>query len=389
MPRLTNAAPRYRRHRASGQAIVTLNGRDFYLGPYGSTASRVDYDRLIGEWLAAGRCLGQSHGNDLTVAELCLAYKRFAKGYYRAPDGSPTGSVDRVLAAIKVLRKNYATTLARDFGPLALQAVQRQMADSGKARSYCNHLTGAIKRMFKWAVSQELIPVDVYQALATVSGLKIGRSPAKEPEPIGPVSDDVVAKTLPHLPEQIVAMIKIQQLTGCRPGEVCIIRPCDVSRNQDVWDYRPKSHKTAYRRQSRVIKLGPKAQEVLLPWLLRDASTYCFSPAERVSSQRRNRGASGEQSRRPSRRKRHPNWTPGKRYTTTTYYNAIRHACVKAGVERWAPNQLRHAVATKIREQFGGLEPVQAVLGHKNMQVSEVYAEKNLNLATEIMRKIG
>ncbi len=28
MPRLTNAAPKYRKHRASGQAIVTLNGKD-------------------------------------------------------------------------------------------------------------------------------------------------------------------------------------------------------------------------------------------------------------------------------------------------------------------------------------------------------------------------
>jgi hypothetical protein len=42
-------------HRASGQAVVTIAGQDHYLGPHGTTASRIEYDRLVGEWLAAGR----------------------------------------------------------------------------------------------------------------------------------------------------------------------------------------------------------------------------------------------------------------------------------------------------------------------------------------------
>ena len=48
MPRLTKSVPKYRKHRASGQAIVTLNGRDHYLGPHRTQASRIEYDRLIG-----------------------------------------------------------------------------------------------------------------------------------------------------------------------------------------------------------------------------------------------------------------------------------------------------------------------------------------------------
>ncbi len=34
MPRLTQAVPKYRKHRASGQAIVTISGQDHYLGPH-------------------------------------------------------------------------------------------------------------------------------------------------------------------------------------------------------------------------------------------------------------------------------------------------------------------------------------------------------------------
>ncbi|MCA9231188.1 MAG: hypothetical protein KDA57_11075 [Planctomycetales bacterium] len=47
MPRLSNSVPKYRKHRASGQAVLTLNGRDYYLGPHGTKASRREYDRLI------------------------------------------------------------------------------------------------------------------------------------------------------------------------------------------------------------------------------------------------------------------------------------------------------------------------------------------------------
>ncbi len=57
MPRLSQAVPRYQKHRATGQAVVRVNGRDYYLGPHGTKASRLEYDRLIGEWLATGRSI--------------------------------------------------------------------------------------------------------------------------------------------------------------------------------------------------------------------------------------------------------------------------------------------------------------------------------------------
>jgi hypothetical protein len=49
MPRLINRNPSYRRHRASGQAVVTINGQDVYLGPHGTAASKREYDRVLGE----------------------------------------------------------------------------------------------------------------------------------------------------------------------------------------------------------------------------------------------------------------------------------------------------------------------------------------------------
>jgi hypothetical protein len=38
MPRLNRSLPTYRKHKASGQAVVTINRRDYYLGPMGPRA---------------------------------------------------------------------------------------------------------------------------------------------------------------------------------------------------------------------------------------------------------------------------------------------------------------------------------------------------------------
>jgi hypothetical protein len=54
--------PTYRLHKPSGQAVVTIDGRDFYRGKYGTSQSRDEYDRLITEWLTNGRCLPISQG---------------------------------------------------------------------------------------------------------------------------------------------------------------------------------------------------------------------------------------------------------------------------------------------------------------------------------------
>jgi len=40
MQRLINRTPKYRRHKATGQAVVTLSGRDFYLGQWQSAKSK-------------------------------------------------------------------------------------------------------------------------------------------------------------------------------------------------------------------------------------------------------------------------------------------------------------------------------------------------------------
>ena len=133
MPRLVNATPKYRKHKATGQAIVTIQGKDHYLGPWQSKASKIEYDRLIGEWLAAGRPTDRpGRGLDLTVTELIAAYWKYVKQRY-VKDGKPTGEQGCLKLAVHILRDHYGHTSAAEFGPLALKALRSRMI--GRATS--------------------------------------------------------------------------------------------------------------------------------------------------------------------------------------------------------------------------------------------------------------
>jgi hypothetical protein len=85
--RKNGLVPGYRRHRPSGQAVLTLSGQDHYLGPHGTKVSKAEYDRVVAEWLARGRrpLVDQEDAGagEITIIELVAAYVRYAKGYYR------------------------------------------------------------------------------------------------------------------------------------------------------------------------------------------------------------------------------------------------------------------------------------------------------------------
>ena len=136
--------------------------------------------------------------------------------------------------SLQVVRQFYDHVPAIRFGPLAIRAIQQHLVERRLARKTINHVCGVVKHMFRWAASIEMMPVTVYQALATVPGLRKGRTAAREPEPVVPVEDPVVDATLPNLSLVVADMIRFQRLTGCRPGEVCQLRPMDIDRSADV-----------------------------------------------------------------------------------------------------------------------------------------------------------
>lgn len=141
-------------------------------------------------------------------------------------------------------------------------------------------------------------------------------------------------------------MIRFQLLTGCRPGELVCICLGMVDRNNDVWTIRLVEHKTAHKGKSRTIFIGPKAQAILAPYLLRGADDPCFSPIE---SEKQRRQARHEARKTPlscgnkpgSNVARKPRTQPGRAYTTGTYRRAITYACIRGKLQMWAPNMLK------------------------------------------------
>ncbi|GMV98042.1 MAG: hypothetical protein AMXMBFR83_23950 [Phycisphaerae bacterium] len=428
----SHRTPSYRRHRASGQAVVTLSGQDHYLGMYGSRASRREYDRLIAEWLANGRQPLRVSAVQLTVAELAIRYFRFVQGYY-VKNGEPTSEVADIRLAIRRVVSSYGRTPVGEFGPLALKAIRDGLVKDGLSRVFINATVGRIRRMFKWGISNELVPPAVLQSLQAVDGLRRGRSEAKENAPVRPVADEHVAAVEPFVSKQVWAMIQLQRLTGMRPGEVTIMRGCDLDTTGAVWEYRPSTHKTEHRDRERIIPIGPRARAVIEPFLKPDLQAYLFQPAEaeatRLAELHRRRRTRVQ----PSQAKRHERAmkraarglrgrAPSSRYRLVSYCVAIARACERAfpppaplaraehetvaewrarltdkeraelaawnRAHRWHPHQLRHTAATQIRKELG-LEAAQVMLGHARADVTQIYAEKNNQLAREIAAKLG
>jgi integrase len=433
--------PSYRRHKASGQAIVTIGGKMIYLGRYGSAESRAEYNRIIAEWLARDPAAPapMSRAGDqsaLTVAELILAYWRHVQSYY-VREGKQTSHVHVVALALEPVRELYGHTKAIDFGPLALKAVRQRLLTDRKvrkkkpgqkeerravSRATANSLVSRIRQMFRWAAAEELLPASIHQALTTVAGLKKGRSTAREAEPVKPVPDAMVDAVRPHVSRQVWAMVELQRWTGARPGEIVIMRGIDLNMAGKVWEYRPSRHKTEHHDGSnRVIFIGPQAQNILRLWLKPDLAAYLFSPvdaeSERLAEQRANR----KTPRWPSHQRLKAKIAKGRHrkllqshYSVATYRQAIGRGCDLAfpcptlseidddaltdvqraelvswqKAHRWHPHRLRHTAATRIRREYG-LEAAQAILGHAELGTTQVYAEKHLDIARSIMGEIG
>jgi integrase len=447
-----NRTPSYRQRKGYDQALVTLTDsatgkrRDYWLGVFNSPESRERYHRVIAEWEANARRLpapdfdrsatgaDSRHAGGPTVDEVALRFWRWAQSNHRPREARAFRPV------LRLLRQMDGSTPARDFGPNRLRLVREAMVNgdasadpprSPWSRSHINQQVQKIRRVFKWAASHEMIPPTVHQALATVEPLKKGRSAARESARVTPAPIELVEAARPHMNRQVRAIVDLQLLTGARPGELVGMRAIDLDMDtgDSVWAFRPASHKNAHRGVDRTIYLGPKAREVVRPFLTgRAIDAPLFSPAEanaeyRAAIHARRTtplscgNAPGKNRRESSQRQ------PGSQYTVDSCRRAIERACDKAfppppplakkddetiaqwqarltpeqqaelkawrKAHRFHPYQLRHTAATQIRREFG-LEAAQLALGHASATITDaVYAERDAGKVIEVMRRVG
>lgn len=393
--------PAYCFHKAKKQAYVRLSGEFIYLGEYGSPESHAMYQRVVAEWLSRGRTprTESNSGDGPSVNEVLLAYWKWAETYYVDADGKPGREMQSIAYAIKPLKELYGGSPASHFGPVALKAVRQKVIDSGLCRGVINQRIGCIKRIFKWAVSEELVPPSVHHGLSAVDGLRRGHTTARETQKVQPVPDEHVDAVLPFLPRTVRAMVELQRLTGMRSGELVLLRTCDVDTSGDVWRYRPARHKTANRGHDRVVHIGPRGQAVLKPLLRHDEPEhYVFSPRQAQAERNAAKRAVRKTRVQPSqvcRAKKNPRKTAGDRYCTRSYYRAVTYG-IEAAIGanalaqdvRWHPHQLRHNYGTRIRRERG-LDAARALMGHRTLAQADEYAELDAALAGRVAAEVG
>lgn len=352
MPR-KKTVPKYSHHKGTGQAKVRIDGKDHYLGVFGSAESKQRYAEVISQWQ---NCLAAPPVS-VTVAQLTLLYLNYAKQHYRK-HGKQTSEVHIIRQALKRLNRVAAKMPASDLSPRVIKKARELMIGDDLARSTINKIVGRIRRMVKWAVGEEILHPNVLVALQAVPDLKRGRSEAKETGRVTPVPDAHIDAIRDELPAAVWAMVSLQRYTGMRPGEVRIMRACDIDMSGTQWSYTPSTHKTEHHDQERVVAIGPRGQEIIKQWITLDTHAYLFHSGQ------------------------------GEPYERSSYRNAIVRACQRAGIPQWSPNRLRHNFATDARREFG-IEPTRGALGHNNLRTSELYAEKDLQMAHQIVARIG
>ena len=403
--------PSYRYHKASGQAVVVIAGRSFYLGKFNSKESRKAYARIMAEWKSAGKASFGTESDQVTVAMLWADYRDHCDEYY--PESRKSEAV--MIRIAWRFMDDYLDVAVKDFNANSLRAVRAKMLEAvgarGKplSRKYINKQISRVIRGFSWGVGRMMVDASVCGALKAVEKLDMGRTKAPELKKITGVPDAKVEATLPQCSTVVADMIRVQQMTGMRPGEVCMLTPGMIDRSGPIWTATLAHHKTAHRGKERVIYLGPQAQAVILKYLVRAEDAPLFSPAEAEAERRAKQAAERvtppkNRSKPVPKSSKHKSRKPGIGYTTESYGRAIDYACDKVwpvpeGAKKeeasawkakywWAPNQLRHSAATKIRKQYG-VEAAQVILGHSSIVMTQHYAEKDEALGTKVAAMVG
>ena len=130
---MAKKAPRYCFHRASGQAVVRINSRDYYLGLFGTKESKLEYARLIAEWDASGRStsFGFAEAKLVTLSMLVVDYRAYAADYYPKRANSETATIRLATDYLT----DYLDIGANQFSPLKFKAVREKMLASRHHRT--------------------------------------------------------------------------------------------------------------------------------------------------------------------------------------------------------------------------------------------------------------
>lgn len=316
----------------------------------------------------------------------------------------------KIRIAMQYLSKHYGSKDAAEFRAKAFKKlreiiVQQRNSRTGEpiSRTYINAICWEVQQFAQWAGEEELITAESAMSIRMVKKLKIGEA-GKETDIRTPPPPGSVEATLEYLWQPVASMVRLQMLTGMRPSEVCEFRLKNLSRSPEekiqlprtrsfvsafqhngilLWVYVPENHKTLSKGKPRVVPIGPKGQQILLP-LLRNCPplAHVFNPRK---------------GNNPKMRKIQKNL---EYYTVVSYCQAIAKAIIRGNHERmredpprsiiphWYPYQIRHMVGTMAGDGYSA-DTAAAVLGHSGLDTINTYMQQQLGKAASFAAEQG
>jgi integrase len=357
MPRKPQYA--YCLHRPSGQAYVRIRGRIHYLGKFGSHDSRVRHQNIVAAELN-GRALEDS-ARPLSVGELC---ERFVLAMQRE-HGKRSWWADIARSVALTVCAKHAGMEAAAFGPKSLQDIQQAMLKEDRLTRYgINRRKQHIVAMFKWAVSEELVPPSVWHALQAVKAIRRGKG--RDNPPRVPADSAAVDAVVSHLTangnEGAALCVRFMRATGCRPGEAFAATAADFRLSDALPTYTVREHKNTHRGMERIVPLNTAAVAVV---------------REALAARPQTHGALFTNS-------------AGNPWEKSVMLNIVKRACRHLGIQQWTPYQLRHLAATEAVNRTGNEAAVAAMLGHApDSTLVRRYSVNRLQLAAQAAQAVG
>lgn len=352
-------------HHKSGQAAVDfqLHGQRHsrYFGVYGSPEAQEGYKRFTAEYLSGKLLPGQATSKGACIAELGERWLTYCEKTYRKRD-KETSEVHLCRQALRFLLP-YATLPVEEFLGSQLREVMDAAVKAGLALRTVNGIRERILRMFDWGTLDNLATDEQVNKLRKVKGLIATRTTAKAPVKKQPVPEADIEAVFPllHKNPQRLSMLqtilRVHQLTGGRPIDICAMRVRDIDRTGKVWHSTtsPDYDKVIHLGKRTVLSIGPKAQALLLPWIEAAGKGGWLFQTQR-----------------------------GKPVEEDYYCRSIKAACKRAGVPVWTPHRLRHTYATAaakeaLRMAAGAIGDSQEVTGTNYLseeQIRDFIAER-------------
>lgn len=398
--------PRLCHHKKRDYAYITVDGKQIYLGKWGSAEAQASYDRFLLNWIKTnGETKKENPHKGYTVTEIAVA---FVADYKERPvkSDSDLQTFTRISDRLGSLfpGRQADNFRIRDLETLRDSFQKEEFTRNGKqqkrSRTYLNKLISRTKMMFSWGASKEMVSAETVARLKYLQPLRKGHTTAPEAAGHHLISDKDYKAVLPFLPAYYKDIVEVLHLTGMRPSELCNMRVCDIDRSGKIWIYQPEHHKTEHSGATRIVGLGKKTQAVLRKHLTkRQDDEYVFTPARAMESRWKIQRKQRKSPLQPSQVEREKQRASGKMARFKPKLDApiitkrVRAACnmalkAKKISQAWTPYDLRHTAITDVRTKYGA-ESAQHFAGHSNLDTQKYYDHSAVQIVTDLAGKVS